>query len=100
MGHDKKWHPVAKSDFYDACDRFFPGHEIEERASRICPETVYTDCKVAGSLVMRWCPANDKYGETAHVILFLAEDGPVHITLAEDLPIFLENMQNKETSEK
>lgn len=96
MGHDKKWHPVTKSDFYDACCRFFPGHEIVETASSICPGRVFTDCKVAGRLVMRWCPANDKYGEPAHVILFLAEDGTLCITLGEDLPEFLGNMQDKE----
>lgn len=64
---------VTKADFYEACERYFPDHEIVFTHSRISDRR-FTDCMVGETLVMRYCPP-DKYDVPQAIILFIEGGG-------------------------
>lgn len=78
---------VTKADFYEACERFFPEHDIVFTHSRISDRR-FTDCMVGETLVMRYCPP-DKYNAPQMVILFIEGEEPLRCMLQEELWIIL-----------
>jgi hypothetical protein len=81
---------VTKADFYEACERYFPDHDIVFTHSRISDRR-FTDCMVGETLVMRYCPP-DKYDVPQMVILFIGGEEPLRCMLREDLWIILKNL--------
>ena len=82
---------VTKADFYEACEQFFPGHDIVFTHSRIS-DRQFTDCMVGEKLVMRYCPP-DKYDVTQMIVLFTKGEEPLRCVLQEDLWDILKNLQ-------
>ena len=84
---------IAKADFYEATEKFFPEHDIKFDKS-ILSDRRFTECYakdgICEKLVMRYCPPHDGYGWPAHIEVF-TNAGPMEIDLREDLYTILTN---------